>query len=101
MVRRPEATYQGLDTGSEHALAFARGDAGGPHVVVVVTRAAGRLEAAGGFGQATVALPEGEWRDLLLGRAHASDGGGVPLAEVLADRPVALLVRGEADGASS
>ncbi|WP_353611973.1 malto-oligosyltrehalose synthase [Nostocoides sp. Soil756] len=93
----PEATYEGLAAGSEHALAFARGDGSGPQVVVVVTRAAGRLEASGGFTDETVAVPEGAWRDVLFGRSHVSDGAGVPLAEVLADRPVALLVRDEPD----
>ena len=38
-------TYAGLRTTSEHALAFARGDADGPRVVTVVTRAAGLLAA--------------------------------------------------------
>jgi (1->4)-alpha-D-glucan 1-alpha-D-glucosylmutase len=91
----PDATYTGLETGSEHALAFARGDADGPFAVTVVTRAAGRLAEAGGFGDATVAVPEGTWRDLLAGHTHRAGPGGLALAEVLAERPVALLVREE------
>ena len=86
-------TYAGLRTTSEHALAFARGDAEGPRVVTVVTRAAGLLEAAGGFGGATVDVPAGEWRDVLSECVVTSDGSGVPLVDLLTDRPVALLVR--------
>ncbi len=99
-VRRehPEAfvgestTYEGLETTSGHALAFVRGDDAGPRAVTVVTRAAGILAAAGGFGDATVAVPAGTWRDVLSERDVASDGSGVRLADLLADRPVALLV---------
>ena len=85
-------TYAGLATSSEHALAFARGDAGGPRVVTVVTRAAGLLAASGGFGDATVDVPQGRWLDVLSDREVTTDGTGLPLADLLADRPVALLV---------
>ena len=85
-------TYAGLATSSEHALAFARGDAGGPRVVTVVTRAAGMLTASGGFGDATVDVPQGRWLDVLSDREVTTDGTGLPLADLLADRPVALLV---------
>ena len=43
------------------------------------------------WGSATVTLPAGSWKDLLTGR---SSSGGVPLRELLADYPVALLVTG-------
>ena len=86
-------TYVPLRTTSEHALAFARGDADGARVVTVVTRAAGLLAAAGGFGDAVVEMPGGAWRDVLSDREEVVDGGEVRLAELLADRPVALLVR--------
>jgi (1->4)-alpha-D-glucan 1-alpha-D-glucosylmutase len=86
-------TYAGLRTTSEHALAFARGDGEGLRVVTVVTRAAGLLEAAGGFGAATVDVPEGRWRDVLSECVVTSDGSGVPLVDLLTHRPVALLVR--------
>ena len=85
-------TYAGLRTTTEHALAFARGDAEGPRVVTVVTRAAGLLEAAGGFGDATVDVPAGQWRDV-LSEASWRATAGVPLVDLLTDRPVALLVR--------
>ncbi len=91
----PDATYAGLPTSTEHALAFARGDAEGPYAVTVVTRAAGRLAAAGGFGDATVAVPPGPWHDVLAGAIHRPDEHGLRLADLLAERPVALLVRGE------
>ncbi len=87
-------TYAGLPTTSEHALAFARGDGDGPRVVTVVTRAAGLLEAAGGFRDTTVAVPAGEWSDVLTGRVVTTEGSGVRLADLLHERPVALLVRG-------
>jgi (1->4)-alpha-D-glucan 1-alpha-D-glucosylmutase len=92
----PDATYTGLEAASEHVVAFARGDAAGPRVVTVVTRAAGRLDAHGGFGGATVAVPAGRWRDVLAGHVHEVAGEGMPLAELLAERPVALLVREDA-----
>ncbi|WP_392545394.1 malto-oligosyltrehalose synthase [Oryzobacter sp. 24SJ04S-52] len=99
-VRRdhPEAfigdttTYAGIATTTDHALAFVRGDAHGPRAVTLVTRAAGILADAGGFGDATVALPGGTWHDVLSDREVVSDGTGVALADLLADRPVALLV---------
>ncbi len=91
----PDATYTGLATSSEHALAFARGDADGPYAVTVVTRAAGRLADTGGFGDATVSVPPGQWRDVLAGAAHRAGADGLRLADLLAERPVALLVREE------
>jgi len=87
------ATYAGVSCGSEHALAFSRGEESGPRVVTVVTRAPGPLAADGGFGDAVVDVPPGEWLDVLAGRTHTSGGSGLALATVLAERPVALLVR--------
>ncbi|HET7760815.1 MAG TPA: malto-oligosyltrehalose synthase, partial [Phycicoccus sp.] len=92
----PDASYAGLATTSEHALAFTRGDADGPYAVTVVTRAAGRLAEAGGFGDATVDVPPGRWRDVLAGRSLTVAGEAVSLADLLAERPVALLVREDA-----
>lgn len=90
-----DATYEPLDPGTEHALAFARGDADGPRAVTVVTRAAGRLAEAGGFGDAALDVPAGTWREVLSGREVAG-GAPVGLADLLAERPVALLVREDA-----
>ncbi|MBM6399097.1 malto-oligosyltrehalose synthase [Phycicoccus sonneratiae] len=87
----PDSSYAPVATGTAHALAFARGDAEGPRAVTVVTRAAGRLADAGGFGEASVEVPPGEWVEVLSGREVGS--GAAALTELLADRPVALLVR--------
>ncbi|GAA2487438.1 malto-oligosyltrehalose synthase [Terrabacter carboxydivorans] len=88
-----DATYVPVSTTSEHAVAFGRGTAGGVEVVTVVTRLAGRLADAGGFGDATIELPAGPWRDALSARTFA--GGPTALADVVGDSslPVALLVR--------
>jgi (1->4)-alpha-D-glucan 1-alpha-D-glucosylmutase len=89
----PEATYAALPTGSGHAIGMLRAG----RVAAVATRLPIGLERAGGWGAATLALPEGRWR--------AVEGGLVPLAELLADLPVALLVRedggGQAGGVTS
>jgi (1->4)-alpha-D-glucan 1-alpha-D-glucosylmutase len=71
-----------------HVIAFARGaDAG---LVAVATRLPLGLERAGGWGESTLALPDGDWVDLLTGAAASPR-----LAELLARYPVALLVRSE------
>jgi (1->4)-alpha-D-glucan 1-alpha-D-glucosylmutase len=49
------------------------------------------LREYGGWRAHTVSLPDGRWRDLLTGREVS--GGAVPLAALLDDLPVALLVR--------
>ncbi|HQR25993.1 MAG TPA: malto-oligosyltrehalose synthase [Nocardioides sp.] len=69
-----------------HVLAFDRGGA-----VTVVTRLPVGLAARGGWGGTTLALPAGEWVDVLSGRTVA--GGDVPLATLLSEHPVALLAR--------
>ncbi len=91
------ATYAAVPAGSDHVLAFARGDDSGPQSVTVVTRWAQRLVRAGGWGSTRIALPPGPWRDLLTGAMveGMAEGAadGVPLSAVLGDLPVALLVR--------
>ncbi|GAA2140165.1 malto-oligosyltrehalose synthase [Nocardioides koreensis] len=89
---RPElfTTYAGLAAAGEaadHALAFDRGGA-----VTVVTRLPIGLAERGGWGDTALDLPEGRWADALTGRAAA---GSVRLADLLADLPVALLVKGD------
>jgi len=69
-----------------HVLAFDRGGA-----LTVVTRLPHGL-AARGWGETVLALPDGEWADLLTGREYAGDA---PLHALLADYPVALLIREE------
>ncbi len=88
-----DATYVPVATGSEHAVAFGRGTGDDVEVVTVVTRFAGRLADAGGFGDATLALPERRWSDVVSARTF--DGGRTRLADLVGDDglPVALLVR--------
>ncbi|WP_425457951.1 malto-oligosyltrehalose synthase [Actinotalea subterranea] len=96
-VRRDEAAaftgtgagYLPLPCSSGNAMAFARTDAGAPRAVTVVTRLALALERLGGWGEHTVALPEGRWRDAFTGREV--DGGVVRVADLLDVLPVALL----------
>ncbi|MDX6556587.1 MAG: (1-_4)-alpha-D-glucan 1-alpha-D-glucosylmutase [Miltoncostaeaceae bacterium] len=83
----PDATYGALPTGSSHAVAMLRAG----RLAAVATRLPIGLERAGGWGAATLALPDGRWRDQL--GARVVEGGLVPLADLLADLPVALLVR--------
>ena len=72
---------------AEHALAFDRGGA-----LTVVTRLPVRL-ARRGWRETVLTLPPGQWACLLSGREY---GGDSPLHELLADCPVALLIREEA-----
>jgi (1->4)-alpha-D-glucan 1-alpha-D-glucosylmutase len=91
-----DATYAAVPSGSEHVLAFARGDDTGPGAVTVVTRFATRLARHGGWGGARLALPPGRWRDQLSGAVvdgPAAPDEGVLVADVLGTLPVALLVR--------
>jgi (1->4)-alpha-D-glucan 1-alpha-D-glucosylmutase len=73
-----------VETGCAQALAFARSG----EVVTVVSRLT--ASSRDGWGEATVALPEGRWRDELTGTTY---GARAPLRDVLAELPVALLVR--------
>ncbi|MEO7449084.1 MAG: malto-oligosyltrehalose synthase [Humibacillus sp.] len=89
-----EASYVPVETTSDHAVAFGRGVGTSVEVVTVITRLAGRLADADGFGEATLALPAGRWTDVLSHRTVK--GGDVDLQDLLgaADGlPVALLVR--------
>lgn len=74
---------EGEDAG--HALAFDRGGA-----ITVVTRLPVGLAARGGWGDTVLRLPAGTWRDAVSGRVFT---GATPLADLLADLPVALLAR--------
>jgi (1->4)-alpha-D-glucan 1-alpha-D-glucosylmutase len=60
-------------------------------VVAVTTRLPVALARHGGWGEHTIALPDGSWRDELTGRTV--EGGPARLADLLEDLPVALLVR--------
>jgi len=81
------ATYRPLGATGDHAgrvVAFVRGD----DIVVIVPRLVMGLRA--GWGDTAVDLPAGQWTDTLGGAAVL---GPVGLQELLADFPVALLVR--------
>jgi (1->4)-alpha-D-glucan 1-alpha-D-glucosylmutase len=80
-------SYHPVPATTRHVVGFTRGE----EVAVLVTRAARRLEAGGGWGAATATLPEGLWRDELTETLH--EGGEVSCAEVFGDLPVALLRR--------
>ena len=67
-----------------HAVAFARRG-----VVAVATRLPVGLAARGGWGDTVLALPEGSWTDAFTGFPAS---GHVPLADLLARYPVALLL---------
>ena len=67
-----------------HVVAFDRGGA-----ITVATRLPVGL-AERGWGDTTLSLPAGDWADLLTGREYA---GAAPLHDLLADYPVALLIR--------
>ncbi|MFD5067136.1 malto-oligosyltrehalose synthase [Streptomyces sp. NPDC058369] len=73
-----------------HCVAFCRSG----EVVTAVTRLSLRLAESGGWRGTRLALPDdGVWRDLLTpGREFT--GGTAEVADLFADRPVALLVRG-------
>ncbi|CAL9372740.1 hypothetical protein SUDANB171_00892 [Streptomyces sp. enrichment culture] len=79
----------------DHALAFTRSG----QVLTAVSRLTRTLEAAGGWDSTVLPLPPGRWDDALAGRGTGRTArrpayqGKTPLAEVFADRPVALLVR--------
>jgi (1->4)-alpha-D-glucan 1-alpha-D-glucosylmutase len=69
---------------AEHLIAFARGD----EVVTVASRLPATLALRGGWADTTLALPAGDWHDVLT--QTVTDGR---LDMLLADLPVALLVR--------
>lgn len=76
-----------LGPAAEHVLAFDRGGA-----LAVATRLPVGLVARGGWEGTALDLPPGRWSDAL---GSWSGSGSAPLAELLADLPVALLVRSE------
>jgi (1->4)-alpha-D-glucan 1-alpha-D-glucosylmutase len=87
----PDAAYQPLPTSTGNEVAFGRGAPEQPGCLTVVTRMPVALARLGGWGEHTVVLPDGRWRDELTGSQR--DGGATRLADLLADLPVALLRR--------
>ncbi|WP_337062686.1 malto-oligosyltrehalose synthase [Kineococcus sp. G2] len=86
-----EAGYSPVPTTTGNVLAFARGPVGTPGAIAVTTRLPVSLERHGGWGEHTLSLPEGTWRDAFTGATV--QGGAVRVADVLGALPVALLVR--------
>ncbi|VXB20885.1 malto-oligosyltrehalose synthase [Aeromicrobium sp. 9AM] len=72
---------------ADHALAYARSE----DLVVIGTRLPVGLEAAGGWGDTTLTLTDGEWTDVITGTDVS--GGQISLSALLARYPVALLRR--------
>jgi (1->4)-alpha-D-glucan 1-alpha-D-glucosylmutase len=88
-----QAGYQPLPTSTGNAIGFARGRSDAPGAVIVVTRLPVSLARLGGWGDHTVVLPEGGWRDELTGGRW--DGGATRLADLFTGLPVALLSRSD------
>lgn len=95
-------SYEPLETSSEHALGFVRSYSGNrvagalgltrpKQLAVLVTRAPARLRATGGWGDATVILPEGQWRDVVTG--DIVEGGVAACATLLSAYAAAVLVQ--------
>lgn len=97
---RPDAFGSGADgryrplapSGSRarHCVAFVRGG----DIAVVVPRLVAELELHGGWGDTTVDLPSGRWRNAFTD--DGIEGGAVPLAGLLEALPVAVLTREDA-----
>jgi (1->4)-alpha-D-glucan 1-alpha-D-glucosylmutase len=101
--------YRGLDVTTEHAVALARLD-GGEHLLAVVPRLSRTLVPSGGlpvgstaWGEHALALPSRgpggceRFEDLLTGRTLTAEAGRLPLRDVLAVLPVAVLRSGGSD----
>jgi (1->4)-alpha-D-glucan 1-alpha-D-glucosylmutase len=68
----------------EHLVAFDRGGA-----ITLATRLPVGLAAAGGWGNSTLSLPPGQYRDAFTGSRHT---GELSVADALGQYPVALLL---------
>lgn len=73
---------------SEHIVSFLRGDT----VLVAVSRWTVRLTESG-WGDTTLAVPDGTWTDVLTGATRV---GQVPARALFDELPVALLARADA-----
>ena len=68
----------------EHLVAFDRGGA-----ITLATRLPAGLSAAGGWGDTTLTLPPGQYRDAFTGSRHTDE---LSVADALGQYPVALLL---------
>jgi len=85
----PKGCYEPLraeGAQADHVLAYARGG----RVVTAVPRLTRALR--GDWGGTTLTLPRGTWQSALSGQSHS---GRIPVPDLLAEFPVALLVRQE------
>ncbi|MEO9153348.1 MAG: malto-oligosyltrehalose synthase, partial [Lapillicoccus sp.] len=87
------ATWGSVASTSPHAVAVGRGDERGHRVVAVATRLVGSFA---GWDGAVAHVPPGSWHDTLTGRDLTVTDGGLALADLLSDLPVALLVTNDA-----
>ena len=84
--------YEGLvaqGSAADHLCAFIRRN-GDRMAITAVTRFPARLDASGGWGDTSLTLGSGPWRDMLTGRRFA--GGEVMAADLFTILPVALLL---------
>lgn len=81
--------YQPLPTSTSHAVAYTRTCDGQPRAATVATRLSVSLSQFGGWGEHTVVLPPGRWREIRS--AEVFSGGATALTELLASSPVAVL----------
>jgi (1->4)-alpha-D-glucan 1-alpha-D-glucosylmutase len=84
----PGSSYEPLETSGAlagHVVAFARAE----DVVSVAPRLGGGV--AGRWGDTSVAVPSGDWRNVLDGGTFS--GGAIRVGDLWARLPVALLVR--------
>ena len=93
----PQTPLFPIGPAAQHAVAFLRGES----AATVGTRLPVGLERAGGWRDTALSLPPGHWHCRLTGREYLVDdgSGGVPLERLMAELPVALLVREEAESA--
>jgi (1->4)-alpha-D-glucan 1-alpha-D-glucosylmutase len=97
-----DAAYRALKalgTRAQRIVGYTRGGS----IAVVVPRLVHGLGAPAwgdpkAWGRTSVALPAGSWTSVLGGDEPIEGGRNVPIAQILARFPVALLVRDEADG---
>ncbi|NJP65072.1 malto-oligosyltrehalose synthase [Streptomyces spiramenti] len=90
----PDGEYRAVTADGplgSHCLAFTRAG----RVLTVVTRLARGVDGRDGWQDTALAVPPGVWTDRSTGRVLTvtEAGEGVPVAELLAGAPVALLVR--------
>ena len=77
---------------AEQVIAYGRSH-GGDRVLVLLARYPGRRDAAPDWGDATVALPDGRWVDLLGGMAFEG-GDRVPVGQLFGVLPALVLQPG-------